>query len=208
MQFFPSEVSSKPALQMHWKLPSVLTQRPLRHITPFIIHSSISKERKREDRCGWVYCFLYVFDLLQWYICTQKHSQIYQCRLVWWDFPGSPHGTCSGTIQVCWHSLHWCMDYSHTHPHLGEKKTKQQQLMRHPNTKNMLYIWADFSCQHRPTLVLSSLNWQKMAVQRMRLTVGLSQRHSVCLCASEITAWTQCVWACFLPIHSPRTSCL
>ena len=44
MQFFPSGVSSKPALQMHWKLPPVLTQRPLRHITPFTMHSSISVE--------------------------------------------------------------------------------------------------------------------------------------------------------------------
>lgn len=42
MQFFPSGVSSKPALQMHWKLPSVLMQRPLRHISPFTTHSSTS----------------------------------------------------------------------------------------------------------------------------------------------------------------------
>lgn len=27
-QFLPSGLSSKPALQMHWKVPTVLTQRP------------------------------------------------------------------------------------------------------------------------------------------------------------------------------------
>lgn len=41
-QFLPSGVISKPALQMHWKLPSVLTQRPFLHITPFMMHSSMS----------------------------------------------------------------------------------------------------------------------------------------------------------------------
>lgn len=42
-QFFPSGLISKPALQMHWKLPSVFTQRPFRHITPFTMHSSMSE---------------------------------------------------------------------------------------------------------------------------------------------------------------------
>lgn len=68
MQFFPSGVSSKPALQIHWKLPSVLTQRPLRHITPFTIHSSISKESREGDqrRC-WMF-----FKPLQVYTCDKS----------------------------------------------------------------------------------------------------------------------------------------
>lgn len=42
-QFFPSVVSSNPALQMHWKLPSVFTHRPFLQSTPFWIHSSRSE---------------------------------------------------------------------------------------------------------------------------------------------------------------------
>lgn len=52
-QFLPSGVISKPALQIHWKLPSVLTQRPFLHITPFMMHSSMSgreiRVRKRQQ---------------------------------------------------------------------------------------------------------------------------------------------------------------
>lgn len=45
-QFFPSVVNSKPALQMHWKLPSVFTHRPFLQRTPFWMHSSISGKIK------------------------------------------------------------------------------------------------------------------------------------------------------------------
>lgn len=32
---------------------------------------------------------------------VQQHSETYRCRPVWSASPGTPHGTCSGTIQVC-----------------------------------------------------------------------------------------------------------
>ena len=41
-QFLPSGPSSKPALQTHWKLPAVLTQRPWWQRPLLAMHSSMS----------------------------------------------------------------------------------------------------------------------------------------------------------------------